>query len=268
MEISPLEQVLQRKDVPPDVKQLITEFLNEYKNLNRQLKKTTEDLRLSRSELEQFTSLVSHDLREPLNAITGFLQLLEKRRGETLDSETKEYISFAINGALRMNTQIEDLVTLSRINLSSTPLEQIDMSEVLRKSLWYLQAAIDDSGSQITHEQLPKVKGDDIQLTQLFQNLIGNAIKFCGEKKPHIHISYEKSKIEWLFSVSDKGIGIEKKYFDRIFKVFQRLHTREEYPGTGVGLSICKKIVDRHGGKIWVESEIGKGSTFFFSIPR
>lgn len=218
--------------------------------------------------------------------IASYTQLLDRRYRDKLDDEAREFMGFAVDGALRMQTLINDLLAYSRVGTRGKPPAPVDTGEILQRALTNLKLAIEESRAQIDAAPLPTVLGDATQLTQLFQNLVGNAIKFRGNKPAVIHVSAERidtarpgesnrqsaarnlQSKEWLFAVRDEGIGIEKQYFDRIFVIFQRLHGREEYPGTGIGLAVCKKIIERHGGRIWLESAPGKGSTFFFTIPH
>ncbi|MFV9689938.1 MAG: sensor histidine kinase [Desulfobacteria bacterium] len=231
------------------------------------LKQTVADLKRSNTDLEHFAYVVSHDLQEPLRMIRSYMQLLSQRYKGKLDSDADDFIGFAVNGASRMQTLIQDLLTYSRIGTRGNPCEPSDCEDLLKEILANLKLTIEDSGAEVTHDPLPTIMADALQLIQLMQNLIDNAIKFRGEKPPHIHISAQQKENEWEVSVADSGIGIDPQSFDRIFKVFQRLHTKNEYPGTGIGLALCKKIVERHGGRIWVESEPGRGSTFLFTIP-
>jgi PAS domain S-box-containing protein len=230
-------------------------------------KKMENELRRSNSELEQFAYVASHDLQEPLRAMSGMVQLLEQRYRGQLDARADEYIEHAVEAANRMQTLINDLLTYSRVERRGRPFGPVDAAACVQVALRDLEVTIQESGARVTLDRLPTVMADASQLTQLFQNLIGNAIKFRGKREPLIHISATALETAWQFSVRDNGIGIEPQYFERIFLIFQRLHTRREYPGTGIGLSLCKKIVERHGGRIWVESEFGEGSTFHFTIP-
>ncbi len=243
----------------------------ELKALNEELEQRvierTLELRRSNEDLEQFAYVASHDLQEPLRMINNYLQLLRQRYEGRLDSHALEFIGFALDGAKRMHQLIHDLLTYSRVGTHGKEFVAIDCDEVLANALANLKIAIEECGAEVTSDPLPAVKGDIVQLTQLFQNLIGNAVKFRGDAASRIHVDAEKKGAEWEFRVRDNGIGIAEQDFQRIFIVFQRLHSREKYPGTGIGLSVCKKIVERHGGRIWVESRMGKGTTFHFTIP-
>ena len=230
-------------------------------------KRTEENLRLSNVELEQFAYVASHDLQEPLRVITGFLQLLQHRYGGKLGSEADEYIRFAVDGSNRMRSLIRDLLEYSRVGRREQPFEMVDCAAIVETVIGNLQPVIAEQQGRVTCDSLPGIHGNATELTQLFQNLIGNALKFHGPQPPEVHVSAERHGHEWTFHVRDNGIGIEERNFPRIFVIFQRLHSREEYPGTGIGLALCKKIVERHGGRIWVESQLGQGSTFYFTMP-
>lgn len=230
------------------------------------LRQKTEELARSNAELEQFAYVASHDLQEPLRMVSSYTQLLEQRYETLLDDRAKKYIYYAVDGANRMQRLITDLLSYSRVGSRAQPLALVDSHSALGEAVRNLSTAIADAQALVTNGDLPMVWADRSQLTQLFQNLIGNAIKFRGSQSPRVHVSAERRGEEWVFCVRDNGIGIEAKYFDRIFVIFQRLHSREDYPGTGIGLALCKRIVERHGGKIWVESEPGSGAAFFFSL--
>jgi light-regulated signal transduction histidine kinase (bacteriophytochrome) len=246
---------------------IVVSFLSEHISKREiEFNEIMEDLRRSNEDLQQFAYVASHDLQEPLRAIVSFSQLLEDKYRDKIDKDGKEFIHFITNGAKKMNILIKDLLTYSRITTHANPSKIVNLEKVLKDALYNLQEAIKESGVLITYDKMPILNVDKTQFIQLFQNLISNAIKFRREEPPRIYIGVNKINDEWLFSVKDNGIGIESKYFDKLFNIFYRLHTKEEYPGTGIGLPICKKIVQRYGGKIWVESEFGKGSTFYFTI--
>ena len=232
----------------------------------RLLKKHTEDLARSNEELEQFAYVASHDLQEPLRMITSYLQLLESRYKGNLDKDADDFIGFAVDGATRMQALINDILAYSRIGRKMKDFTPVDCNVILERVVSTLQTAIKEKEAVVTYDSLPTVEADEVLMNQLFQNLISNAIKFC-DKSPQLKITAIKSEDNWVFSVSDNGIGIEQEHIGRVFLMFQRLHTRDEYQGTGIGLPICKKIVERHGGQIWIESEPGKGSKFYFTIP-
>ncbi|MEP6984202.1 MAG: ATP-binding protein [Chloroflexota bacterium] len=224
-------------------------------------------LRRSNEELQQFAYVASHDLQEPLRMVTSYLQIIESRYADKLDNDAHEFIDFAIDGAARMKSLISALLEYSRVEGSEKDFKEFDSQLALEKALANLSLTIEDNMAQITYDVMPRIKADPTQITQLFQNLIGNAIKFQKEKTPEIYIGVERKQHEWQFSVRDNGIGISPEYRERIFVIFQRLHKRNEYPGTGIGLAICKKVVERHGGRIWFESVPDRGTTFYFTIP-
>jgi len=232
-----------------------------------ELAQQAQELARSNAELEQFAYVASHDLQEPLRMVASYTELLAKRYRGQLDPDADEFIAYAVDGATRMQGLINDLLAYSRIGKSGSRSELTDCSGVLGRVLTDLEMAIEESGAVVTHGTLPEVMGDAAQLRQVFQNLISNAIKFRGQEPPRIHVSCERSGDEWLFSVRDNGIGIDPQYADRLFVIFRRLHTKAEYPGTGIGLATCRRLVERHGGRIWLKSEPGKGSTFFFTLP-
>ena len=242
--------------------------ITERKAIEAQVKRLMADLERSNKELEQFASVASHDLQEPLRMISSYTQLLEKRYKGQLDDKAKKYITYAVDGAIRMQALINDLLTYSRIGTQGRLLELTDSHSALGGAIRNLAALIKEKRAIITNDNLPMVLADASQLILVFQNLLANAIKFRGKDIPRIHVSAQDHGREWVFSVKDNGIGIESQHAERVFVIFQRLHTREEYPGTGIGLAVCKQIVERHGGKIWFESEPGNGTTFFFTIPK
>ena len=243
----------------------------ELKALNEELEQRvlerTAELRRSNEDLEQFAYVASHDLQEPLRMITGYVTLLRQREGSKLDENSRQFIAFALDGATRMQQFIQDLLAYSRVGKQGRVFESVDANDACAAALANLQAAVEKAGAEVTRDTLPTVKGDLSLLTQLFQNLIGNALKFRGEARLKIEIGCQRKGADWEFAVCDNGIGIAQQDFERIFVVFQRLHAPEKFPGTGIGLSVCKKIVERLGGRIWVESKPGKGATFFFTIP-
>lgn len=241
--------------------------ITERERMEEELKRALAELKRSNAELEQFAYVASHDLQEPLRMVSSYLQLIEKRYKGKLDSDADEFIAFAVDGALQMRALINDLLTYSRLDTRFQPLKSTDCETVLRQVLDNMKISIEETKAKITHDPLPFVMADSYQLVQSFQNLIGNAIKFRSKGPPRVHVSAEKKGNMWVFSVRDNGIGIDPQYAKRIFQIFQRLHGRNKYPGTGIGLAVCKKIAKRHGGDIWMESEPEKGSTFYFSIP-
>ena len=238
------------------------------KRAEEELAHTVAELARSNADLAQFASVASHDLQEPLRAVAGCVELLQRRYGDKLDAQAAEWMQLTVEGAKRMQTLIRDLLAYSRVGTRGKSFERTDASTALDLALANLATAIRESGAVITHDPLPSLVADPTQMAQLFQNLIGNALKFCKERSPEIHVGAQRGKEGWTLSVRDNGIGIEPQYRERIFVIFQRLHKRAEYPGTGIGLAICQRIVERHGGRIWVESEPGKGSTFYFTIPH
>ncbi|HHT9134099.1 MAG TPA: sensor histidine kinase [Candidatus Avalokitesvara rifleensis] len=242
--------------------------ITEHKLAEGKLSRTVTDLERSNAELQQFAYVASHDLQEPLRMVASYTQLLARRYKGNLDADADEFIAFAVDGANRMQTLINDLLQYSRVGTRGKPFELTNTKTVLDQTVSNLDVAIKESGAVITHDTLPTVMADATQLTQVFQNLISNAIKFRSKETPRVHVSAKEKENEWVFSVRDNGIGIDPQYFDRIFVIFQRLHGKTEYPGTGIGLAVSKRIVERHEGRIWVESKEGKGSTFYFTIPK
>ena len=238
------------------------------KETEDELNKKTEELARSNLELQQFAYIASHDLQEPLRAISGFTELLQKRYQGKLDEKADKYIGFITEGSLRMQQMIQDLLAYSRVETQAREFAKTHSQASLDTALANLRVSIQENHAVITHDPLPEIIAEGEQITSLFQNLVSNAIKYhTPDVTPAIHIAVQKEGNNWQFSVADNGIGIEEKYAERIFKIFQRLHTRDEYPGTGIGLAVCKRIVDRHGGKIWIKSTLGEGTTFYFTIP-
>jgi len=246
----------------------IVRDITELKRIEAQLRTIVVDLERSNLALEQFASVASHDLQEPLRMVSSYTQLLEREYGAKLDANAREYITYAVDGAKRMQRLINDLLDFSRVGTRGKGVEPVDANVVLGAVRANLSVAIADANAVVSNEELPTVMADPTQLGQLLQNLIANAIKFRGTQSPHVFIRACEKPEEWVFSVRDNGIGIEPQYFERIFSIFQRLHVAAEYQGTGIGLAVCKRIVERHRGRIWVESELGHGATFFFSIAR
>ncbi|MGV8058508.1 MAG: PAS domain S-box protein [Smithellaceae bacterium] len=241
--------------------------ITERKKAEEALALRTADLARSNADLEHFAYIASHDLQEPLRMVASFTELLARRYKGKLGQDADEFIAFAVDGANRMKQLINDLLAYSRVGTSGKTFATVDCAVVFQHAVANLAVAIEESHATVKSDPLPTVMGDDVQLTQLFQNLIANAIKFRGQDNPVIEVSAGKQSGKWLFSVRDNGIGIEQQHFERIFDVFQRVHNRKEYPGTGIGLAICKRIVEKHGGRIWVTSEFGRGSAFSFTLP-
>ena len=244
----------------------LTIEVEDRKRTARELSEQTEALERSNRDLQQFAYVASHDLQEPLRMVSSYVKLLERRYKGRLDADADDFIGFAVDGAARMQRMIQDLLSYSRVETLGRPPSRTDAHEVLLQVVANLRVAIEECSARITHDPLPVVEADPTQLSQLFQNLIANAIKFRREIRPVIHISALRDDRFWVFSVRDNGIGFDTAFADRIFTIFQRLHTQKDYPGNGMGLAICKKIVERHGGSIWVESEPGLGSTFYFTL--
>ncbi|WP_164932035.1 ATP-binding protein [Janthinobacterium sp. 17J80-10] len=242
--------------------------IEERKQTQLALKHNMQELARSNAELEQFAYVSSHDLQEPLRMVASYTQLLEKRYSDKFDEKGLLFMHYIVDGAKRMQQLIDDLLMFSRVGTRGKELQPIAIESVLRTALLNLRPAIQESGAKISHDPFPVVMGDATQLTQVFQNLLSNAIKFCGKNIPLVHIGVTKKDNYWQFAIEDNGIGIEPEHFDRIFVIFQRLHGRTDYPGSGIGLAICKKIVDRHGGHIWVESHPAQGATFYFTLKE
>jgi len=245
----------------------IARDITERKQVEERLAHQAAELQRSNEAMQQFSYVVSHDLQEPLRTVVSFLQLLAKRCQGKLDAEADEFIGYAVDGAQRMQVLLRDLLEYTRVGRDVQPFTTVDCTARLQQTLHDLQLTIKEQGASVTYDPLPSVQGDAKLLGLIFQNLIGNALKFRSQAPPQIHLSARRERAHWLFSIQDNGIGIDPQYAERIFEVFQRLHTRKEYAGTGIGLAICKKIVERHGGRLWVKSEPGKGATFFFTVP-
>jgi len=261
------QEMRRRTRAEREIRELNTDLERRVAERTAELDERAKELARSNSELQQFAYVASHDLQEPLRMVASFTQLLAKRYKDKLDDDAREFINFAVDGATRMQTLISDLLTYARVGTQGKSLAPTDCETLFNRVVESLKFVIEDSGAVISRDPLPMVMADAQQLGQLFQNLLTNAIKFRGKEPPSIKISVEKDRSDWKISVRDNGIGISQEHADRIFVIFQRLHTKTEYPGTGIGLAICKKIVERHGGRIWVEPSTGEGSTFCFTIP-
>jgi PAS domain S-box-containing protein len=242
--------------------------ITERKEAEAELRRAHDELARSNAELEQFAYVASHDLQEPLRMVSSYTQLLGRRYGDRLDGDAQEFMGYIVDGATRMKQLIEDLLAYSRVGTRGREMKRMPVDAALRRALLNLRGAVEEAGASVSYDNLPEVTGDEMQLAQLFQNLIGNALKFRSASVPRIHVSCVQKEREHEFAVRDNGIGIDPQYFERIFMVFQRLHTKAEYPGTGIGLAICKKVVERHGGRLWVDSRPGEGATFHFTLPR
>ena len=246
----------------------VQEVLRSHRNnLEEQVAERTQELARSNQELEHFAHIASHDLQEPLRMVSSYTQLLARRYKDKLDSDANDFIGYAVDGAKRMQTQINDLLAYSRVTTQGHLFEATEFSNIFKSAVINLSAVIEESDAVVTRSPLPVLPADASQLVSVFQNLIGNGIKYRGDQPPSIHVSAVESGNEWIFSFEDNGIGIETEYTERIFVIFQRLNSRTKYGGSGIGLAICKKVVERHGGRIWVESEPQKGSTFYFTLP-
>jgi len=252
----------------PQYEVAVFDDITERKKAEAAVQAAHEELKRSNAELEQFAYVASHDLQEPLRMVASYTQLLARRYDDRLDKDAREFMAYIVDGAARMKQLIEDLLAYSRVGTRGIDFERVPAEAALRRALFNLRTAIEEAGAVVTHDPMPTLPADEVQLGQLLQNLIGNALKFRSDTVPRISIAVTESPAEYTFEVRDNGIGIEPQYYQRIFMVFQRLHNKGEYPGTGIGLAICKKVVERHGGRIWVESRPGAGSSFFFTLPK
>lgn len=263
-----VRDISERKKADEELRKARNELEMRVRERTSELAQLLEELKRSNAELEQFAYVASHDLQEPLRMVASYVQLLERRYKGRLDPDADEFIAFAVDGAKRMQDMINSLLQLSRVTTRGKPFEPVDCNTILDQVRFDMRITIEESCAIISHDPLPTVYADASQLDRVFQNLIGNAIKFRDEAHPRIHIGVERKENEWIFSVKDNGIGFELKQSNRLFMMFQRLQNGAKYPGTGMGLAICKKIIERHGGRIWAESEIGKGSIFYFTLPK
>ncbi len=259
--------IVKDKDGKPLYRDGFVRDITKRKEIEKKLEKNIDELKRSNRELEEFAYVASHDLQEPLRMVSSFTQLLEMKYKDILDAEALEYIKYAVDGAKRMQELINDLLIYSRVTSNAKKFEDINLEKVLDEVLFNLEIVIEENEAVIIWESLPNIQADYRQMVQLFQNLIGNALKYRSMETPQVHISAVKENNYWLFSVEDNGIGMEAEYFEQVFQIFRRLHSSDEYEGTGIGLAITKRIIERHGGRIWVESEFGEGSTFYFTIP-
>ena len=252
----------------PQYEVAIFDEVTDRKKAEARLREAHEELKRSNAELEQFAYVASHDLQEPLRMVASYAQLLGRRYEAKLDGDAREFMAYIVDGASRMKQLIEDLLAYSRVGTKGAEFKRVNAEDALKRALFNLRVAIQEAGAVVTNDPLPTLSGDEVQLGQLLQNLMSNALKFRSDSVPRIHIGVTESAKEYTFEVRDNGIGIEPQYYERIFMVFQRLHNKGEYPGTGIGLAICKKVVERHGGRIWVESRPGAGSSFYFTLPK
>ncbi|HZB47630.1 MAG TPA: ATP-binding protein, partial [Mycobacteriales bacterium] len=263
----PREVVELGDDVDTMRRQIVAE-LGALRAATERLDQQAQDLERSNSELEQFAYVASHDLQEPLRKVASFTQLLERRYSGQLDDRADQYIAFAVDGAKRMQVLINDLLAFSRVGRLVREHVEVDAGILVDQALGNLSLAIEEAGAEVTRDELPRVSGDATLLTGVFQNLIGNAVKFRGDAPPRVHVGVADAGDEWEFCVADNGIGIESEYADRIFVIFQRLHPKDAYPGTGIGLAMCRKIIEYHGGRIWLDTDVPAGTTFRFTLPK
>lgn len=262
------ELVLERLSTTLVSRDLLIKEVEQRKDAQKRLKKALLRVRQSNKELEQFAYVASHDLQEPLRMVSSYNQLLADRYKGQLDEKADKYIYYAVDGATRMQILIQNLLQYSRVTTRGKEFEIADCHDLLAMAVKNLEITIRENAALVTNDELPEIRCDGGQITQVFQNLIANGIKFQGEHPPAVHVGAEKVEDMWRFSITDNGIGIDEKYAERIFQIFQRLHTRKDYEGTGIGLALCKRIVERHGGAIWFTSAVGEGTTFYFSIPE
>jgi signal transduction histidine kinase len=260
-----LERVAEREAALQDAKRQLEMA---HADLEKKVDERTAELARSNRDLQQFAYVASHDLQEPLRTVGSYVQLLTKRYKDRLDGDAEDFVRFIVDGVARMQHRIAAVLAYSRVETRGKPFAAVSVETVLEEALQGLKALLQETEATVTHGPLPTVRGDSEQLVQLFQNLIGNSLKFRGAEKPAIRISAADSNGQWIFAVQDNGIGFEPQYRERIFGMFQRLHSMGKYPGTGIGLALCRKLVERHGGRIWAESEEGRGATFKFTLPK
>jgi signal transduction histidine kinase len=261
------KEIVQLADDVDSMRERILSALRDEQELNAQLNRQTRDLERSNRDLEQFAYVASHDLQEPLRKVSGFCELLKTRYGGQLDARADQYIDFAVDGARRMSRLISDLLAFSRVGRVPAAPEELDGEALVAQAVRNLEAQIAETGAGVTHDPLPTVRGESALLTTVFQNLIGNAVKFRGAEPPTVHVGVARRDGDWEFRVSDNGIGIDPAYAEKVFVIFQRLHPKEQYPGTGIGLALCRKIIEYHGGTIWLDPAPGAGTTFRFTLP-
>ncbi len=263
---TPPEEFFEPDESARDVERMLNTLVDR-SQARAELNETIKELEESNERLKRFAYVASHDLQEPLRMISSYLQLLESNHADELDGEAREYIDFAVDGADRMREMVEGLLAYSRIDMDDSEFESVSCTDIVDDVLTDLQVRIDETDATIRVESLPAVTGDAQQIEQLCSNLLSNAIKYSGDEPPHVEISAERQGNRCVFSVADQGIGIDPEYVDQIFEIFNRLHSNDECQGTGIGLSLCQKIVDHHGGDIWVDTEPGAGTTFYFTLP-
>jgi light-regulated signal transduction histidine kinase (bacteriophytochrome) len=260
--------ITDRKQAEDTLRQLNERLETNVQERTQELEQRAQELERSNAELEQFAYVASHDLQEPLRTISSYTELLAEEYGDRLDGEGHEYMDFVVDGATRMQQLIKDLLAFSRVGTRGKEFAPMSFESVLQKVLGNLKLAIDECHAVVTFDELPEVIADESQIHQLLQNLISNALKFRSEQTPRIHVSASSKEKEWKFCIRDNGIGIDAEYFEQIFEIFQRLHSRRHYDGTGIGLAICRKIIQRHEGRMWVDSAPGQGASFYFTLPN
>jgi len=264
-----LDDYLLESEKMENTQAALLNILDDYNEDKKRIEILNSDLISSNNKLQQFAYVASHDLQEPLRMVSGFTQLLERKYKDKLDHDALNYIKYAVEGAGRMQKLIDDLLLYSRVTTKVIEFKEADTAKIFEEAIFNLQKVINDTGALITNKDLPVLKADESQMRQLFQNLVGNALKYKKEtESPKIHVSCKNKEDHYEFAVSDNGIGMDMQYHEKVFVIFQRLHKREEYSGTGIGLAICKQIVERHKGKIWFESKENEGTTFYFTLKK